>query len=241
MAFRSLFISMAAVDSLDFASMRLKKGNKISECVKVLLEIAPGEARINTRESMVEKMNTILPLFWLSRPQMKSSANLDTAVWISFWGAASCGGLFRLLLRLGQQHTCECISITWRRNTYVCGNCEDHVCPTRRVLATSASTFANPRQLSVLSPFALFWHIFKGSQSSVVTSWLSEWISDSTILPPWFLDFFWEKLLSPGLQSSDVEWLSEPTQGGPFPEIPFRSVWFYPYTEKNIFVPNPCL
>lgn len=79
-AFRSLFISMAAVDSLDFASTRLKKGKKISECVKVVLEIAPGEAQINTRESMDETMNTILPLFRLSRPQMKSSANLDTAV-----------------------------------------------------------------------------------------------------------------------------------------------------------------
>jgi hypothetical protein len=44
MAFRSLFISMAAVHSLDFASIRLKKGNKISERVKVVLEIAPGEA-----------------------------------------------------------------------------------------------------------------------------------------------------------------------------------------------------
>ena len=39
MAFRSLFISMAAIDSLDFASRKLKKRNRIGECVKTVLEI----------------------------------------------------------------------------------------------------------------------------------------------------------------------------------------------------------
>ena len=44
MAFRSLFISMAATDSLGFASRKLKKRNKISECVKTVLEITLRDA-----------------------------------------------------------------------------------------------------------------------------------------------------------------------------------------------------
>lgn len=34
-----MFISMAAIDSLGFASRKLKKRNKINECVKTVLEI----------------------------------------------------------------------------------------------------------------------------------------------------------------------------------------------------------
>ena len=90
-AFRSLFISVAAVHSLDFSSTRLIKGNKISERVKVALEIAAREAWINTRKSADETMHTILLPFCFSPSTMKSSPNLDTAFSIPFQSDTSCG------------------------------------------------------------------------------------------------------------------------------------------------------